>query len=190
MKASGLVLFPGAGSNRDQSTLLAIEQAVLPLPTFRIDFAYRREGRKFPDKTPVLVQCVIDEVNKVANTLGCSTAELVIGGRSMGGRMCTMAIADEVAPLEVRGVTCVSYPLHPPKKPDQLRTEHLPRVRVPSLFISGTRDEFGSPDELNRELGAIPIPLIIEFIEGGRHELKGRDDRVAAIIERWLVTLQ
>jgi len=190
VNSRGLVLFPGAGSSRDQSTLLAIEQAVLPLPTFRIDFPYRREGRKFPDKTPVLVQYVIDEVSEAANTLGCSTSDLVIGGRSMGGRMCTMAIADEVAPLDVRGVICVSYPLHPPKRPDQLRIEHLPRVKVPSLFISGTRDEFGSPDELIREFGAIPIPPTIEFIEGGRHELKGHDDRVAAIIDRWLVALQ
>lgn len=190
MKARGLVLFPGAGSSRDQSTLLAIEQAVLPLPTFRIDFPYRREGRKFPDRTPILVQSVIDEVNRTANKLRCSTSDLVIGGRSMGGRMCTMAMADEVAPLDVRGVICVSYPLHPPKKPDQLRTEHLPRVWAPSLFISGTRDEFGSPDELTRELGAIPTPPTIEFIEGGRHELKGHDDRVAALIENWLVALQ
>ena len=190
MKAQGLVLFPGAGSGRDQSTLLAIEQALMPLPTFRIDFPYRREGRKFPDRSPVLVQCVIDEVSEAASKLGCSTAQLVIGGRSMGGRMCTMAIADEVAPLAVRGVICVSYPLHPPKKPDQLRTEHLPRVRAPSLFISGTRDEFGSPDELTRELGAISTPPTIEFIEGGRHDLTGKDDRVAALVERWLVALQ
>lgn len=190
MKAQGLVLFPGAGSSRDQSTLLAIERAVLPLPTFRIDFPYRREGRKFPDRTPVLVQCVIDGVSEAAGKLGCLTSDLVIGGRSMGGRMCTMAVADEVAPLDVRGVICVSYPLHPPKKPDQLRTEHLPRVRAPGLFISGTRDEFGSPDELTRELGAIPTPPTIEFIEGGRHDLTGKDDRVAALIENWLLALQ
>lgn len=189
MKARGLVLFPGAGSNRDQSTLLAIERAVLPLPTFRIDFPYRRLGRKFPDRSPVLVQCVIDEVRAIADNLKCSTSDLVIGGRSMGGRMCTMAIADEVAPLDVLGVICVSYPLHPPKKPDQLRTEHLPRIRVPSLFISGTRDDFGSPSEASREIGVIPISPTIEFIEDGRHELKGLDDRVAALVKRWLQAL-
>lgn len=190
MNIRGLVLFPGAGSTRDQSTLLAIEHAVLPLPTFRFDFPYRRAGRKIPDRAPVLVQCVSDEVRAVADQLCCSTSELVIGGRSMGGRMCTMAVTDEHDALAVQGVICVSYPLHPPKKPDQLRIEHLPRMRTPGLFISGTRDEFGSPDELIRELAVIPVPPTIEFIEGGRHELKGHDDRVAELVAQWLLTLK
>lgn len=190
MKVRGLVLFPRAGSSRDQITLLAIERAVFPLPTFRFDFPYRRAGRKIPDRTPVLVRCVVDEVRAVADQLECSTTDLVIGGRSMGGRMCTMAIADEHDAVSVGGVICVSYPLHPPKKPNQLRTEHLARIQVPSLFVSGTQDEFGSPDELTKELVAIPIPPMIEFIEGGRHELKGHDDRVAALVRQWLLSLQ
>ncbi len=190
MKIRGVVLFPGAGSGRDQSTLLAIEHALLPLPTFRFDFPYRRAGRKMPDRTSVLVQCVVDEVRAVADQLECSTTELVIGGRSMGGRMCTMAITDEQIALAVHGVICVSYPLHPPKKPDQLRTEHLPRLRVPSLFVSGTRDDFGSIEELTTELSVIPRSPTIEFIEGGRHDLKGHDDRIAAIIKQWLLALK
>ena len=190
MTVGGLVLFPGAGTDRDQSTLRAIEQAVHPLPTFRFDFPYRRAGRKIPDRAPMLVQCVVDEVRAVANELGCSTADLVIGGRSMGGRMCTMAVADEHDPLPVRGVICIAYPLHPPKKPNQLRVEHLPHINVPTLFVSGTRDEFGTPDELTRELAAMPLPPTIEFIDGGRHELKGDDDRVADLVRQWLLMLQ
>lgn len=190
MNIRGLVLFPGAGSGRDQSTLLAIEHALLPLPTFRLDFPFRRAGRKIPDRTTVLVQCVVDEVRTVADQLKCSTTDLVIGGRSMGGRMCTLAITDEQIVLSVHGVICVSYPLHPPRKPNQLRTEHLPRIRVPSLFVSGTRDEFGSIDELMTELAVIPISPTIEFIEGGRHDLKGLDDRVAAIVKQWLLALK
>lgn len=190
MKIRGLVLFPGAGSGRDQSTLLAIEHAISPLPTFRLDFPYRRAGRKIPDRTPVLVQCVVDEVCAIANRLDCSTSDLVIGGRSMGGRMCTMAITDEQFALSVHGVICVSYPLHPPKKPNQLRTEHLPRIRVRSLFVSGTRDEFGSTDELTTELSVIPNSPTIEFIEGGRHDLNGFDDRVATLVKQWLLALK
>lgn len=186
----GLVLFPGAGSTRDQSTLLAIERAVRPLPTFRFDFPYRRAGRKFPDSVPVLVQCVGDEVRAVADELCCSTADLVIGGRSMGGRMCTLAVAAEHNWLSVHGVICVSYPLHPPQKPDQLRVEHLARIHVPSLFVSGTRDEFGLPDELIRELAVIPVPPTIEFIDGGRHALEGHDDRVSELVVQWLLALQ
>jgi len=190
MKIRGLVLFPGAGSDRNQSTLLAIEYAVQPLPTFRIDFPYRRAGRKIPDRASVLVQYVSDEVRAVADRLCCSTSDLAIGGRSMGGRMCSLAVADENKSLAVRGIICVSYPLHPPKKPDHLRIEHLPRVHVPSLFVSGSRDEFGSPEELIRELDAIPVPPTIEFIEGGRHELKGHDAHVAELVRQWLMALQ
>lgn len=190
MNIRGLVLFPGAGSSSEQSTLQAIERAVLPVPTFRRDFPYRLAGRKIPDRAPVLVQCVIDEVRAVAQHLLCETTDLVIGGRSMGGRMCTMAIADETREFEVGGVVCVSYPLHPPKKPSQLRVEHFPLVRVASLFVSGTHDEFGSPQELVSELAAIPNPPTTVFIEGGRHELKGHDDRVAAIVSQWLMALQ
>lgn len=190
MKIRGLVLFPGAGSSREQATLVAIERAVLPVPTFRRDFPYRLAGRKIPDRAPVLVQCVIDEVRAVAGQLQCETTELVIGGRSMGGRMCTMAIANETDRFNVGGAICISYPLHPPKKPSQLRVEHLHRLRVASLFVSGTRDEFGSPQELVSELAAISTPPTTVFIEGGRHELKGHDDQVAAIVKQWLVALQ
>ena len=187
MTARGLVLFPGAGSSREQSTLLAIEHEVSPLPAFRIDFPYRRAGRKIPDRAPVLIECVREEVGNVAKQLNCQTADLVIGGRSLGGRMCTMAVADA---LEVRAVVCVSYPLHPPKKPLQLRTEHLPRLNVPSLFISGSRDEFATPQELNDALKLIPLAPTTEFIEGGRHDLKGKDDIVAALVARWLLLLK
>lgn len=190
MSVRGLVLFPGAGSNRDQSTLIAIEQAVKLVPTIRADFLYRRAGRKIPDRLPVLMQCVRDEVRAVAKNLDCSTSDLVIGGRSMGGRICTMAVADGSDPLTVHGVICVSYPLHPPNKSDQSRIAHLPGVGVPSLFVSGTRDEFGSVDELTLALGLMPISPTIEFIVGGRHELKGHDDRVAVIVSQWLLGLQ
>lgn len=190
MNLRGLVLFPGAGSSSEQSTLLAIEHAVLPVPTFRRDFPYRRAGRKMPDRAQVLVQSVVDEVRAVAELLQCATTDLVIGGRSMGGRMCTMAIAEATGGFAVGGVICVSYPLHPPKKPSQLRVEHLPRMNVPCLFVSGTRDEFGSTEELVSELAAIPKTPTTVFIEGGRHELKGHDDRVAAIVKQWLLALQ
>ncbi len=186
MTVRGLVLFPGAGSSREQSTLLAIEKAVLPLPTFRFDFPYRRAGRKIPDRAPVLIECVRQEVGNVAAQLNCQTADLVIGGRSMGGRICTMAIADA---LDVRAVVCVSYPLHPPKKPLQLRTEHFPRLNVPSVFIAGSRDEFATPQELTEALGLIPIKPTTEFIEGGRHDLKGKDEVVAALVAKWLLLI-
>ena len=185
----GVVLFPGAGSSRDHGALIAIENQLSPLPVLRVDFPYRKAGKKFPDKTPVLVQCVKDEVRTVAKSLGCETTDLVIGGRSMGGRMCTMAASDEKDSLQVAGVVCIGYPLHPPKKPEQLRTEHLPRLTTHALFISGTRDEFGTPEELTSAFSLLPSPPTVHLIEGGRHELKGHDERVATLIQDWLRTL-
>ena len=185
----GVVLFPGAGSSRDHAALIAIENELSPLPVLRVDFPYRKAGKKFPDKAPVLVQCVKDEVRAFAKEIGCDTTELVIGGRSMGGRMCTMASSDFEDALLVAGVVCIGYPLHPPKKPEQLRTEHLPRLVAKALFISGTRDEFGTPEELTGAFALLPTPPAVQFIEGGRHELKGQDEHVATLLKDWLRTV-
>jgi len=185
----GVVLFPGSGSGRDHAALVAIENELSPLPVLRVDFPYRKAGKKFPDKAPVLVQCVKDEVRAFAKAIGCETTELIIGGRSMGGRMCTMASSDIEDALGVAGVVCIGYPLHPPKKPEQLRVEHLPRLGVKALFISGTRDEFGTPEELASAFALLPSPPTVQFIEGGRHELKGHDERVATLLEDWLRTV-
>jgi len=185
----GVVLFPGAGSGRDHAALVAIENELSPLPVLRVDFPYRKAGKKFPDKAPVLVQCVKDEVRAFAKAVGCETTELVIGGRSMGGRMCTMASSDIEDALGVAGVVCIGYPLHPPKKPEQLRVEHLPRLGVEALFISGTRDEFGTPEELASAFALLPSPPTVQFIEGGRHELKGHNERVATLLKDWLRTV-
>jgi predicted alpha/beta-hydrolase family hydrolase len=185
----GVVLFPGAGSSRDHAAILAIEKELSPLPVLRVDFPYRKAGKKFPDKAPVLVQCVKDEVRAFAREIGCDTTDLVIGGRSMGGRMCTMASSDIEDALLIAGVVCIGYPLHPPKKPEQLRTEHLPRLATKALFISGTRDEFGTPEELETAFALLPSPPAVQFIEGGRHELKGHDERVATLLKDWLRTV-
>lgn len=112
-----------------------------------------------------------------------------MGGRSMGGRMTTMVAADvdgggPVARLA--GLVLVCYPLHPPGKPENLRTEHLPDIAVPCLFISGTRDPFGAPDELARWTATIPAPVEHHWIEGGRHDLKGADGEIAERIATFL----
>jgi predicted alpha/beta-hydrolase family hydrolase len=171
MNARGLVLFPGAGSDSQHSALIAIEQAVAPIPTLRVDFPYRLAVREF------------------AKQLQCNTEQLVIGGRSMGGRMCTMAASDEVDPLKVLGIACIGYPLHPPKKPDKLRTEHFGNLHSPLLFISGTRDEFGTPEELELAWKLLPKQPTVQMIEKGRHELRGADAQVATLVAQWLQNL-
>lgn len=183
---AGAVFFPGAGSSATHSSLIEIRKHLAPLPVALCDFPYRRAGKSFPDKTPVLVNSVREQVREFAASLDVPTSSLVIGGRSMGGRMCSMAVADTTDPLEVAGVVLVSYPLHPPKKPENLRTEHLSRLHVPTLCISGTKDTFGTPEELTDAFAVIEKCVTWYWIENGRHELARRDEDVAGIIREWV----
>lgn len=182
--ASALLLFPGAGSASTHSSLLAIEAALAPMPVHRADFPYRREGRRAPDRAPKLLACVVDEAQRLADQVEVEPATVALGGRSMGGRMCSLAVADG---LPAAALVLVSYPLHPPGKPDRLRVEHFPRLTVPCLFISGTRDPFGTPAELEGHAAAIPGPVHHVWLEGGRHDLKGQDDVIAAAVREWLI---
>ena len=189
---TGVVLFPGAGTSASHQSLVAIETAIKTANTkmkvVRCDFEYRKAGKSFPDKTPVLIETVRKAVIQASHDWGCTTKEIVIGGRSMGGRMCSMAIADSEQKLEVAGLVCVCYPLHPPKQPNKLRSEHLPRVTAPTLFISGTRDEFGTVEELT----TATLPMKNKkhvWIDGARHDLKNRDSEVGEIIANWVVDL-
>jgi len=139
-----LLLFPGAGSSSSHPSLLAIARAVAPMKCVRADFPYRKAGRKAPDRAPVLMQTVREEAGRLRR------GGLVLGGRSMGGRMCSMVVGDAEDPLPAKGLVLISYPLHPPGKPDSLRVEHLSRITVPCLFVHGTTDPFGRPDERSR----------------------------------------
>lgn len=186
MSPRGVVLFPGAGTSADHPSLTAIADALAPLPVARLDFPYRRAGRRAPDRAPVLVSAVKEGVRAFASDIGARTSSLVIGGRSMGGRMCSMAVADSDDPLAVRGLVLIAYPLAPPKKPDAPRIEHLARITVPVLCVSGTRDEFGSPDALRHAFDAVPAPVEWHFVEGARHELRGADNEVAAVVTEWV----
>ena len=184
----GVVLFPGAGTASDHPSLVALGDALDPLPVFRRDFPYRLAGRRAPDRAPVLVAAVRNAVAEVCDELGTTPEHLVLGGRSMGGRMCTMAVAGrpDGDPLPAAGVVLLGYPLHPPAKPENLRTEHLPDVMVPTLFISGDRDPFGTPDELADALALVGGPVTSVTVPGARHELKGCDDLVARTVRKWL----
>jgi uncharacterized protein len=182
-----LLLFPGAGSDRTQPSLVAIERAVSPLPTVRADFPYRKAGRRAPDRAPVLLECVREEAAALVAAASIDAERLVLGGRSMGGRMCSMAVADG---LPAAGLALVSYPLHPPGKPERLRTEHLPRLTVPCLFIHGTRDPFGTPEELAAATATIAGPVTHVWIEGGRHDLAKADETIAAAVRDWLATME
>lgn len=145
-----------------------------------MDFPYRKAGRRSPDRPAVLLAAVTEE----AGALRRRVARLVLGGRSMGGRICSMAVADG---LETDGLVLISYPLHPPGRPERRRDEHFPSLKVPCLFVSGTRDQFGSPEELVEATNDIPGPVTHQWVEGKDHGLKGTDRVVSEMVLDWLV---
>ncbi len=181
-----LLLYPGAGSGRDQPSLVTIEEQLgRSAWVERLDFPYRREGRRAPDRAPKLMAAIRDDLAVVRRRRG----PVVLGGRSMGGRMCSMVAADvdERGPVpRLAGLVLISYPLHPPAKPDRLRVEHLSAISVPCLFVSGTKDPFGSPDELTSWTARIGAPVEHVWIERGRHDLKGADQAIAEAVERFM----
>jgi uncharacterized protein len=184
-----MLLFPGAGSGRDQSTLVAVDRAITAIPGWsavRSDFPYRKAGRRAPDRPDVLMAAVREELAAIA-----SRRNVVVGGRSMGGRICSMVAAgvDGMAvPKRLRGVVTISYPLHPPGRPDRLRVEHLPDVAVPWLFVHGTRDPFGSPDELEQWAASIAGQVTHQWLDGG-HDLRGKDAEVGRVVADWVRAL-
>lgn len=193
-RVSGVVLFPGAGSDRDHSSLVALERALAPLPVSRVDFPYRKAGRRPPDRPPVLMAAVREAVDSAARKWKVPTSEIVIGGRSMGGRICSMVVADADDPLEVAGLVLVAYPLAPPARTAARstvrarvsRTEHLGRITVPTLCVSGTRDTFGTPAQLKRAMGRVAGDVTWHWCTGKGHDLRGCDDEIAAAARRWL----
>jgi len=166
-----LVLAHGAGGAMDTPFLDTVARGVgeRGIRVVRFEFPYmaaRRAGGKrggAPDRQPVLLQAWRDVVAELGGG-----PKLVIGGKSLGGRMATM-VADE---LRVRGVACLGYPFHPPSQPERLRTEHLETLRTPALIIQGTRDPFGRSDEVATY--RLSPTIRIEWLADGDHSFKPR----------------
>lgn len=185
---AGLVLTPGAGAGRDHGALVAIDGAVRRqgITVERVDFPYRIAGRRAPDRPPVLMATVRQAAGALADRLGTGPERVALGGRSMGGRMCSMAVAEG---WPAAALVLVSYPLHPPGRPEAPRTGHFAPIGVPCLFVSGTRDAFGTPEELEAATAAITGPVTHHWLEGGDHGLRRRDEEVAAVVADWLGSL-
>jgi predicted alpha/beta-hydrolase family hydrolase len=165
-----LVLAHGAGAPMDSPwmELVATGLAARGLRSARFEFPYmqkrRADGtRGAPDREPVLRAAWREAID--AHGGG---ARLVIGGKSLGGRMASL-VADEVG---ARGLVCLGYPFHPPGRPEKLRTAHLAELRTPALIVQGTRDPFGTPDEVRCYALSPAIRLV--WIEDGDHDLRPR----------------
>ncbi len=182
-----LLLTPGSGGDCNHPTLVAIEEAVAPRVARRMDFDYRKEARRRPpDRAAKLIANIEREVEVLLTETGAAPISLVLGGRSMGGRMCSMAVAQG---LPAVGLILLSYPLRPKNKPENLRTEHFPELDLPCLFVTGTRDEFGSPGEYDEHLAAIPGPVTKVWLEGARHDPRKHDEEIVEAVLGWLADL-
>jgi hypothetical protein len=194
-----LILAHGAGAGQAHPWMRARagDLAARGVRVVTFDFPYISAKRKVPDRAPVLVAAWRALVTDVARRW--PEAPLAIGGKSMGGRMATMLLAEADAPAEVRGCVALGYPLHPPGKPEQLRVAHLGAIHVPLLVVQGGRDPFGGPDDIRREFAAAGAhPQVVDMPFGGHgFEVRARDARqadeyarVADAVAQWLDTLQ
>jgi predicted alpha/beta-hydrolase family hydrolase len=173
----GLVLTHGAGGNCRMPLLVAAAEAFTAagLTVLRCDLPFRQR-RPVGPPSPSRAAADRAGLREAAAALRRTIAgPICLGGQSYGGRQATMLAADE--PGAADALLLFSYPLHPPGKPERLRSEHFPRLRVPALFVQGTVDPFGSVDELRAALGLIPAPTRIIAIDRAGHDLRrGRFD--------------
>jgi uncharacterized protein len=178
----GLVLTHGAGGNcRAPLLVAAAEQfAAAGLLVLRIDLPFRQRRPSGPPSPSGAAADRAGLKEAVAVLRDRLPGPIMLGGQSYGGRQATMLAADE--PGLVAALLLFSYPLHPPGKPERLRTEHFPRIGVPSLFVQGTADPFGTLPELQLAVAAIPAPTRVMPVEGAGHDLRrGRFD-IAAVV--------
>ena len=167
-----LILAHGAGApmDSDYMNILCDALASRGIATVRFEFPYmvrrRHEGgRRPPDRQPLLLQAWREVFESVR---GNARGKLLIGGKSMGGRMASI-VAQELQP---DGFCCFGYPFHPPGKPDKVRTEHFYTTTVPGLILQGTRDAFGKPDQIDPS--PWPDNLRLVWLEEGDHDYKAR----------------
>ena len=166
-----LILTHGAGSNCNAPLLVALAEsfAVHGFAVLRCDLPFRQERRTGPPFPGNAERDRAGLRNAVVAMRKVVSGRIFLGGHSYGGRQSTMLCAAQ--PDLVAGLLLLSYPLHPPRKPEQLRTQHLPELRTPSLFVHGTRDPFGSVGEMESALELIPARKDLVRVEGAGHDL-------------------
>ena len=167
-----LILGHGAGANQTSQFMVHFAEGLadrgIDIVTF--NFLYTELRRSAPDRTEKLEACYSATIDAVRQIDAIAGSLLVIGGKSMGGRIASQVAAMGVGDLA--GLVFLGYPLHAPGKPEQRRSKHLAQIRAPMFFAQGTRDSFGSPDELRSVIDELSLKATVYEIEGGDHSFK------------------
>jgi uncharacterized protein len=172
--AAGLVLAHGAGAGQASRFMVETSQALADrgVTTATFDFPYMTAGRSVPDKAPVLEATWRDAVAAARAHEALTQLPLFIGGKSMGGRIASQVAAQGID--GVAGLVYLGYPLHPPGRPDQRRDKHLPSITQPMLFVQGTRDLFGTAEEIRALLPDLNPHASLLVVPDGDHSFKIR----------------
>src|ERR1700690_476023 len=168
---AALLLAPGAGAPQTHPWMVAVAGALSDrgLDVITFNFLYAEAGRRAPDKNDVLEATWRAAIDAVGARSDVGRERLLIGGKSMGGRIATQVAAQ--GDVDGAGLVLLGYPLHPPGRPRQLRAAHLPSVRAPMLFVQGSRDPFGTPAELAPIVETLARGTRLFVVEGGDHSL-------------------
>ena len=176
---AGLTALLGHGAGANQLSgfmrMFARGLAERGLDVITFNFVYMEQGRSVPDQRPKVESCFRAVIDTLAKHRKLKSNRLVIGGKSMGGRIASQVAAareEEPLALDVSGLVFLGYPLHPPGQTNKLRVEHLEHIRKPMLFVQGTRDALGTPEEIQPFVKDLRPPAKIYAIEGGDHSFK------------------
>jgi|SRR5579862_5916372 len=167
-RAPAVILAHGAGNDMQSPFLSAVHEglAARGFVTVKFNFPYKERGGRAPDRAPVLEACYRDVLDAVRANRDIAAPRIVIGGKSMGGRMATHLAAQGA---DVGGLLLLGYPLHPAGKPQQLRVAHFDQIRVPALFFAGTRDSLCSLELLRPAIKRLHAPVELHVVDGGDH---------------------
>ncbi|MCJ7437829.1 MAG: hypothetical protein MUP97_08725 [Acidimicrobiia bacterium] len=166
-----VLLAHGAGADRNAPALVAVAAALADagIPSLRFDYPYRATGKRPPDRPAVLDAATRGAAAELASRTGLPSERLVLGGRSMGGRYCSLVVGAESDAVPALGLLLLGYPLQAMGKPEKRRDDHFKRLHCPVLFVSGTRDSLAPRQTLTRSARKVKGPVALHWLETADH---------------------